>query len=82
MALRWCAAGMIEAGNQFRGVNGHLHVPALRDALERHVAAERVSATSQNEASCAGDCPRRGGVVEASTTRRPIRITHTPHLRR
>jgi putative transposase len=25
MALRWCAAGMIEAGKQFRRVNGHLH---------------------------------------------------------
>jgi putative transposase len=27
MALRWCAAGMIEAGKQFRRVNGHLHLP-------------------------------------------------------
>jgi putative transposase len=35
MALRWCAAGMIEAGKQFRRVNGHLHLPELRDALER-----------------------------------------------
>jgi transposase-like protein len=40
MALRWCAAGMVEAGKQFRRVNGHLHLPALRAALERHVAAE------------------------------------------
>lgn len=38
MALRWCAAGMNEAAKQFRRVNGHLHLPALRDALERHVA--------------------------------------------
>jgi putative transposase len=38
MALRWCAAGMIEAGKQFRRVNGHLHLPALRAALEREVA--------------------------------------------
>ena len=30
MALRWCAAGMVEAGTQFRRVNGHLHLPALR----------------------------------------------------
>ncbi len=30
MALRWCAAGMVEAGKQFRRVNGHLHLPALR----------------------------------------------------
>ncbi len=26
MALRWCAAGMREAGKQFRRVNGHLHL--------------------------------------------------------
>jgi putative transposase len=34
MALRWCAAGMTEAGKQFRRVNGHLHLPKLRAALE------------------------------------------------
>ncbi len=39
MALRWCAAGMLEAAKQFRRVNGHLHLPALRAALERDVAA-------------------------------------------
>jgi transposase-like protein len=44
MALRWCAAGMVEASKQFRRVNGHLHLPALREALERHVAAETVGA--------------------------------------
>jgi putative transposase len=37
MALRWCAAGMLEAGKQFRRVNGHLHLPALRAALEREI---------------------------------------------
>ncbi len=42
MALRWCAAGMVEANGQFRRVNGHLHLPTLRTALERHVAAETV----------------------------------------
>jgi putative transposase len=36
MALRWCAAGMVEAATQFRRVNGHLHLPKLRAALERH----------------------------------------------
>jgi putative transposase len=35
MALRWCAAGMVEAGKQFRRVNGHLHLRSLRDTLER-----------------------------------------------
>jgi putative transposase len=44
MALRWCAAGMVEASKQFRRVNGHLHLPALRTALERHVDAETVGA--------------------------------------
>jgi putative transposase len=38
MALRWCAAGMHEATKQFRRVNGFLHLPALRDALNRHIA--------------------------------------------
>ena len=36
MALRWCAAGMLEANHQFRRVNGHLHLPRLRAALEEH----------------------------------------------
>ncbi len=44
MALRWCAAGMVEASKQFRRVNGHLHLAALRASLERHVAAETVGA--------------------------------------
>ena len=43
MALRWCAAGMVEAGKQFRRVNGHLHLPALRTALARQVGAETVT---------------------------------------
>jgi putative transposase len=38
MALRWCAAGMAEAAKQFRRVNGHLHLPALRQALDTHAA--------------------------------------------
>jgi putative transposase len=47
MALRWCAAGMLEAGHQFRRVNGHLHLPKLRAALEAHF--QNVSAATQNE---------------------------------
>jgi putative transposase len=38
MALRWCAAGMAEAAKQFRRVNGHLHLRALRAALDRHTS--------------------------------------------
>ena len=50
MALRRCAAGMLEAGKQFRRVNGHLHLPALRTALTRHVdQLETVGASGQNE---------------------------------
>jgi putative transposase len=49
MALRWCGAGMIEARSQFRRVNGHLHLTALRGALDAHVAAQHVSAPRQNE---------------------------------
>jgi putative transposase len=47
MALRWCAAGMVEAGKQFRRVNGHLHLRALRDTLER--VTETVGATRHDE---------------------------------
>jgi hypothetical protein len=38
MALRWCAAEMVEAEKQFRKVNGFLHLPALRAALDDYVA--------------------------------------------
>ena len=41
MALHWCAAGC-RGGRQLRRVNGHLHLPALHDALEGHVAADSV----------------------------------------
>jgi putative transposase len=49
MALRWCAAGLVEAGKQFRRVNGHLHLPALRAALQRHVADQTVGADRHDE---------------------------------
>jgi hypothetical protein len=39
MALRWCGAGMLEAKNQFRRVNGHRHLKALRAALDAHVVS-------------------------------------------
>jgi putative transposase len=38
MVPRWVAAGMGEATKQFRRVNGYLHLPALRAALEAEVA--------------------------------------------
>ena len=49
MALRWCAAGMIEASKQFRRVNGHLHLPALRIALDEHIAAQTVGAARHDD---------------------------------
>ena len=53
MALRWCAAGMVEAGKQFRRVNGHLHLPALRTALERHITENVVPVLHNDEVSAA-----------------------------
>jgi putative transposase len=49
MALRWCAAGLVEAGKQFRRVNGHMHLPVLRAALQRHVAEQGVSTDRHDE---------------------------------
>ena len=40
---------MLEASKQFRRVNGHLHLPALRDALDAHVATETVAAVRHDE---------------------------------
>jgi putative transposase len=48
MALRWCAAGMLEADHQFRRVNGHLHVLKLRAALDAHFT-KNVRADCQDE---------------------------------
>jgi transposase-like protein len=49
MALRWCAAGMVEAGKQFRRVNGHLHLATLHAELKR-VTTETVVPHHQNDA--------------------------------
>jgi hypothetical protein len=53
MALRWCAAGTVEAAKQFRRVHGYLHLPALRAALQAEVAG-------------AVPPPREGQEVEAA----------------
>jgi putative transposase len=50
MALRWCAAGMLEADHQFRRVNGHLHLAKLRAALDAHFTVD-VSATCPDDNS-------------------------------
>jgi len=48
MALRWCAAGMVEAGKQFHRVNGHLHLRSLRDTLQK--VTETAGPTVHHEA--------------------------------
>jgi putative transposase len=49
MVLRWVAAGMGEAAKQFRRVNGHLHLPALRAALDATIAT--VTPTKEDAAA-------------------------------
>ena len=46
MALRWTAAGMLEAERQFRKVIGYKHLARLAVAVERDVARERASVTA------------------------------------
>ena len=53
MALRWRAAGMAEAGQQFRRVNGHLHLKTLRAALERQTTAPVGPVVHTDEVSAA-----------------------------
>jgi putative transposase len=50
MVLRWVAAGMGEAAKQFRRVNGHLHLPALRAALDQTIATD-VTPTKEDAAA-------------------------------
>jgi putative transposase len=49
MVLRWVAAGMREAATQFRRVNGYLHLPALRAALDATIAT--VTPTKEDAAA-------------------------------
>ncbi len=46
MVLRWVAAGMREAATQFRRVNGYLHLPALRAALDATVTPSKEDAAA------------------------------------
>ncbi len=50
MVLRWIAAGMGEARRQFRRVNGHLHLPALRIALDQMITTD-VTPTKEDAAA-------------------------------
>jgi putative transposase len=49
MVLRWIAAGMGEAAKQFRRVNGHLHLVALRATLDQ-TTATAVTPTKEDAA--------------------------------
>jgi putative transposase len=49
MVLRWVAAGMGEARQQFRRVNGYLHLPALRVALDATITV--VTPTKEDAAA-------------------------------
>ena len=51
MALRWCAAGMREAATQVRRVNGYLHLPALRAALNAHTQPAVTPTCDHHEAA-------------------------------
>lgn len=39
MALRWTAAGMLEAAGGFRRLKAYRQLPALKVALERHCSS-------------------------------------------
>ncbi len=45
MALRWTAAGMLEAEHQFRRVIGHADLAKLAIAVEHDIANARTAAT-------------------------------------
>ena len=47
MCLRWTAAGMLEAEQQFRRVIGHGDLAELAVAIERDLAAQRAADTSR-----------------------------------
>jgi putative transposase len=48
MCLRWTAAGMLEAEQQFRKIIGFNDLAQLANAVERDVAAKRAAATTTN----------------------------------
>ena len=50
MIKRWCAAGMLNAERSFRRLKGHKQMPALVDALARHVEAVTPSCDTEQVA--------------------------------
>jgi putative transposase len=51
MALRWTAAGMLEAERQFRRIIGYRDLAKLAVAVARDIAAQRIAQTPTEEAA-------------------------------
>jgi hypothetical protein len=49
MALRWAAAGMLEAAKQFRRVKGFKAMPQLRAALYAYFDLDRVTGAAYDQ---------------------------------
>jgi hypothetical protein len=55
MALRWTAAGMMEAKKGFRRLMAYKQLPTLKAALLAHQAARLAPATSDSALACTGE---------------------------
>jgi transposase-like protein len=55
MALRWTAAGMMEAKKGFRRLMAYKQLPTLRAALLAHQAARSAPATNNGGLACTGE---------------------------
>ena len=55
MALRWTAAGMMEARKGFRRLMAYKQLPTLKAALLAHQAAHSATATSDSGLACKGE---------------------------
>jgi putative transposase len=55
MALRWTAAGMMEAKKGFRRLMAYKQLPTLKAALLAHQAARSAPATSDSGLACTGE---------------------------
>jgi putative transposase len=53
MGLRWTAAGMLEAEQQFRKVIGYTQLPSLAIAIERRLHLPQPNPATTQEAACA-----------------------------
>jgi len=51
LALRWTAAGMLEAEQQFRRITGYRDLAKLAIAIERHLTAQNISSPTPEEAA-------------------------------